>query len=155
MPVCGYCGTSKGIWVLGSWKYWMLSECWGYTGTLVRNGLDLGGREFSSVPKLEGPAEVAAALLTGVLGGEPILLEREYNKKQRIIHYHHWVFLRKKNYKIIQQNYQQKTSQVFWQGQIYLARNFSAPSYCNSLDHIITDLMFWWGWQDIKINSRY
>jgi len=37
------------------------------------NGLAFGGTEFSSVPALEGPAEVAAALLTGVLGGEPIL----------------------------------------------------------------------------------
>lgn len=62
----------------------MLSECWGYTGTLVRNGLDLGGTELNSVPKLEGPAEVAAALLTGVFGGEPILLEKELNKEERI-----------------------------------------------------------------------
>lgn len=38
------------------------------------NGLDFGGTEFSSVPALVGPAEVAATLLTGVLGGEPILL---------------------------------------------------------------------------------
>lgn len=37
------------------------------------NGLDFGGTEFSSVPALVGPAEVAATLLTGVLGGEPIL----------------------------------------------------------------------------------
>lgn len=58
----------------------MFSECWGYTGTLVINGLDFGGTEFSSVPTLVGPAEVAAILLTGVLGGEPILLERKFNK---------------------------------------------------------------------------
>ena len=64
----------------------MFSECWGYTGTLVINGLDFGGTEFSSVPTLEGPAEVAATLLTGVLGGEPILLERKFNKKQIINH---------------------------------------------------------------------
>lgn len=44
------------------------------------NGLDFGGTEFSSVPALVGPAEVAATLLTGVLGGEPILLERKFNK---------------------------------------------------------------------------
>lgn len=39
----------------------------------MRNGLDFGGTEFSSAPTLEGPAEVAVMLLTGVLGGEPIL----------------------------------------------------------------------------------
>jgi len=46
----------------------------------VINGLDFGGTEFSSVPALVGPAEVAATLLTGVLGGEPILLEEKFNK---------------------------------------------------------------------------
>ena len=54
------------------------------------NGLDFGGTEFSSVPALVGPAEVAATLLTGVLGGEPILLERKFkgHAVQRINFFH-------------------------------------------------------------------